>query len=83
MELLRGLDPDKDQSYFLASVKGQALRDVLFPVGLLSKERVRRMAQEAGLHVAERRSTAGICFIGKCLPPFPCPPFFPFFIGRS
>lgn len=64
VQLLKGVDLEKDQSYFLASVKGAGLRNVLFPVGHLSKLVVRDMAQQAGLHVAARRSTAGICFIG-------------------
>jgi len=65
VQLLKGVDLEKDQSYFLASVKGAGLRNVLFPVGHLSKLVVRDMAQQAGLHVAARRSTAGICFIGR------------------
>ncbi|PRW33801.1 tRNA 2-thiouridine(34) synthase isoform B [Chlorella sorokiniana] len=63
--LLRGLDSHKDQTYFLASVQPAALRRVLFPVGHLPKPEVRRMAAEAGLLPAERRSSAGICFIGR------------------
>jgi tRNA U34 2-thiouridine synthase MnmA/TrmU len=64
MQLLRGADPAKDQSYFLASVPGAALEGVAFPLGALCKSDVRRLAAEAGLPSADRRSSAGICFIG-------------------
>lgn len=62
--LLRGLDRGKDQSYFLASVAPEALARALFPLGSLQKGDVRRMAAEAGLPTAAKRSSAGICFIG-------------------
>ncbi|KAL4436704.1 hypothetical protein ABPG75_003843 [Micractinium tetrahymenae] len=64
-QLLRGADHGKDQTYFLASVQPAALRHVLFPVGHLQKPEVRRMAAEAGLVPADKRSSAGICFIGR------------------
>lgn len=64
-QLLRGADTRKDQTYFLASVQPAALRRVLFPVGHLQKPDVRRMAAEAGLVPADKRSSAGICFIGR------------------
>lgn len=64
--LLKGVDSAKDQSYFLASVEVEALRHVMFPVGGYTKGEVRRMAAEAGLGpVVEKRSSAGICFIGR------------------
>lgn len=63
-QLLTGADPLKDQSYFLASVPGAALRDVLFPLGALRKADVRRVAAEAGVPSAHRRSSAGLCFVG-------------------
>lgn len=63
-QLLRGADPAKDQSYFLASVPGEALARASFPLGGLFKGAVRRLAAEAGLAPATRRSSAGICFIG-------------------
>ncbi|EFN55599.1 hypothetical protein CHLNCDRAFT_35486 [Chlorella variabilis] len=65
VSLLRGADRLKDQSYFLASVQPAALRRVLFPVGHLSKAEVRRLAAAAGLATADKRSSAGICFIGR------------------
>lgn len=64
--LLRGVDALKDQTYFLATVQPGALRRVLFPVGDLQKPEVRRIAAEEGLAPADRRSSAGICFVGAC-----------------
>ena len=63
-QLLRGLDAAKDQSYFLASVPGAALARAAFPLGGLTKAAVRRLAADARLAPAGRRSSAGICFIG-------------------
>ena len=63
--LLKGLDSSKDQSYFLASVPAQALQHFMFPLGELTKTRVRALAVEAGLSSAARRSSAGVCFIGE------------------
>lgn len=63
--LLKGLDPEKDQSYFLAAVKQQALKRVLFPVGGLLKREVRELARKAALPVSEKKDSTGICFIGK------------------
>jgi len=65
VSLLRGVDHTKDQSYFLASVHQEALGRVLFPVGSYLKSEVRRLATEAGLVSADKRSSAGICFIGR------------------
>eukprot|EP00887_Chlorella_sp_A99_P008097 scaffold12.g8097.t1 len=64
-QLLRGADPRKDQTYFLASVEREAFARALFPVGGLAKPAVRALAAEAGLPPAARRSSAGICFIGR------------------
>ena len=66
-ELLWGIDPLKDQSYFLAAVPGTAFRDVIFPLGTWLKADVRRAATVAGVPSADRRSSAGICFIGAIL----------------
>jgi tRNA (5-methylaminomethyl-2-thiouridylate)-methyltransferase len=63
--LLRGVDAAKDQSYFLASVPGSALRRALFPLGALRKRHVRAVAAALGLPAASRRSSAGICFVGR------------------
>ena len=63
--LLRGADPNKDQSYFLYAIKAKVLKEVLFPIGHLPKQEVRRIAQQAGLSTAGKKDSTGICFIGK------------------
>ncbi len=63
--LLKGLDPDKDQSYFLHAVAPGALKQVLFPIGHLTKKEVRAIAREHGLATSEKKDSTGICFIGK------------------
>ena len=63
--LLKGVDPDKDQSYFLYAVEGEAFQRVLFPIGHLHKKEVRALAREAGLPTSEKKDSTGICFIGK------------------
>lgn len=65
VQLLKGLDSNKDQSYFLASVPAQALQHFMFPLGDLTKPVVRAMAVEEGLSSATKRSSAGLCFIGE------------------
>lgn len=64
-ELLKGLDPGKDQSYFLHAIDADSLKKALFPVGELHKSQVRRIAVEHGLATAEKKDSTGICFIGK------------------
>lgn len=63
--LLKGVDPVKDQSYFLYSVKSEALRHVLFPIGDIPKPKVRAIAKEYGLATFEKKDSTGICFIGE------------------
>lgn len=63
--LFKGLDPAKDQSYFLSAVNGRDLKNVLFPVGHLKKTEVRRLAHEMKLPTAEKKDSVGICFVGK------------------
>ncbi len=63
--LLRGSDPNKDQSYFLHMVSWKQLDKVLFPVGTYTKQEVRQIAKEEGLPVAEKKDSTGICFIGE------------------
>jgi len=63
--LLRGLDPGKDQSYFLHTVPGTMLARTLFPIGHLPKAEVRRVAREYALPVHDKRDSTGICFIGE------------------
>jgi tRNA-specific 2-thiouridylase len=64
-ELLRGLDPSKDQSYFLHRLNQSQLARTLFPIGHLRKTEVRRIAAELGLPNAKKKDSTGICFIGE------------------
>jgi tRNA-specific 2-thiouridylase len=64
-ELLKGLDPAKDQSYFLHRLSQAQLSRTLFPVGELKKTEVRRIAAEIGLPNAKKKDSTGICFIGE------------------
>jgi tRNA-specific 2-thiouridylase len=64
-ELLKGLDPLKDQSYFLHRLTQAQLAKTLFPVGELPKTEVRRLAEEIGLPNAKKKDSTGICFIGE------------------
>ena len=63
--LLRGLDNNKDQSYFLYAVGHEQINKTLFPVGELEKPEVRRIAEEQGFVTAEKKDSTGICFIGE------------------
>ena len=64
-ELLKGVDPAKDQSYFLHRLNQAQLSKTLFPVGELKKSEVRRIADEIGLPNAKKKDSTGICFIGE------------------
>ena len=64
-ELLKGLDPAKDQSYFLHRLNQAQLSRSMFPVGELKKTEVRRIAEEIGLPNAKKKDSTGICFIGE------------------
>ena len=64
-ELLKGLDPAKDQSYFLHRLTQAQLSKTMFPVGELHKTEVRRIADEIGLPNAKKKDSTGICFIGE------------------
>ncbi len=64
-ELLKGLDPLKDQSYFLHRLNQAQLSKTLFPVGERPKTEVRRIAAEIGLPNAKKKDSTGICFIGE------------------
>ena len=64
-ELLKGLDPGKDQSYFLHRLNQAQLSKTLFPVGELHKSEVRRIAADIGLPNARKKDSTGICFIGE------------------
>jgi tRNA-specific 2-thiouridylase len=63
--LLRAVDADKDQSYFLHAVGHEALARAVFPVGELRKPQVRALAAEAGLATHAKKDSTGICFIGE------------------
>ncbi|SCZ59203.1 tRNA 2-thiouridine(34) synthase MnmA [Thiohalomonas denitrificans] len=64
-QLLKGLDADKDQSYFLHGLNQYQLSRALFPLGELDKGEVRKIAQAAGLVTFAKRDSTGICFIGE------------------
>jgi tRNA-uridine 2-sulfurtransferase len=63
--LVEGADPNKDQSYFLALLSQEQLRDARFPVGDLLKPELRALARKAGLATADKKDSQGICFIGQ------------------
>lgn len=63
--LLKGVDPQKDQSYFLNQVPESALHRTLFPVGEIHKTEVRQIANELGLKNRNKKDSTGICFIGE------------------
>ena len=63
--LLEGVDPGKDQSYFLCQLSQKQLSAALFPIGDLCKDEVRRLATEADLPSAQKKDSQGICFVGK------------------
>ncbi|MDT0175520.1 tRNA 2-thiouridine(34) synthase MnmA [Enterobacter sp. BRE11] len=64
-QLLRGLDGNKDQSYFLYTLSHQQIAQSLFPVGELEKPEVRRIAEQLDLVTAKKKDSTGICFIGE------------------
>ncbi len=63
--LLRAVDLNKDQTYFLADVTPDQLKNVMFPIGHLLKSEVRKIAEEQNLVVADKKDSTGICFIGE------------------
>ena len=63
--LLKGVDGNKDQSYFLYAVGGREIAQSLFPIGELEKPAVRALAEEHGLVTASKKDSTGICFIGE------------------
>jgi tRNA U34 2-thiouridine synthase MnmA/TrmU len=65
LQLLRGVDPEKDQSYFLSALSREQLSQAMFPIGHLPKSEVREIARKAGLPNAERKDSQGLCFVGK------------------
>ncbi|RHZ48825.1 hypothetical protein Glove_541g29 [Diversispora epigaea] len=65
IKLLRGADPNKDQSYFLSAVLEEKFRNVIFPIGHMLKSDVKKTAYEAKLAVANKKESMGVCFVGK------------------
>ena len=64
-QLLKGVDPNKEQSYFLYMLKKHQLLKAMFPVGGMTKQQVRELAVQAELPVAKKKDSTGICFIGE------------------
>ena len=63
--LLRAVDENKDQTYFLYRISEEALAHTLFPIGEMMKPEVKKMAQEKGLHNAYKKESMGVCFVGE------------------
>ena len=64
-DLLKGTDPEKDQSYFLYMVHREQLKKAMFPVGGMTKAEVRAIATAKGLPVSNKKDSTGVCFIGE------------------
>ena len=64
-KLLKGVDDNKDQSYFLYRMPRESLAKTLFPLGEMTKPEVRKIAEEKGLVTAKKKESMGICFVGK------------------
>ena len=65
IKMLKGLDENKDQSYFLYTLQQRQLEKSLFPIGELEKPKVRALAEKAGFDTANKKDSTGICFIGE------------------
>ncbi|MDO5026950.1 MAG: tRNA 2-thiouridine(34) synthase MnmA [Tissierellia bacterium] len=63
--LLRGLDNNKDQTYFLSQLSQDQIKNVMFPIGHLEKKDVRKLAKDYDLATASKKDSTGICFIGE------------------
>ena len=64
-EMHKGVDHNKDQTYFLQAIGQKELSRTLFPIGKIPKPEVRQIAEDAGLHNFDRKDSTGICFIGE------------------
>lgn len=64
-QLVKGADPNKDQSYFLSAISSDVLDEVFFPIGHLQKSEVRKIAKENQFVTCDKKDSTGICFIGK------------------
>lgn len=65
VKMLRGVDNNKDQTYFLNQLSQEQLKHVMFPIGDIEKKEVRAIAERAGLATAKKKDSTGICFIGE------------------
>lgn len=63
--MLRGVDNNKDQTYFLSQLSQEQIKNVMFPIGEIDKPEVRRLAKEYKLATADKKDSTGICFIGE------------------
>jgi len=63
--LVKAVDEDKDQTYFLSQIKNNSLKKTIFPLGEYEKKDVRKMAEKYGLFTAQKKDSQGICFIQK------------------
>ena len=63
--LLRAVDENKDQTYFLYRISKNAIEHTIFPVGEMKKPEVKKMAEENGLHNAYKKESMGVCFVGE------------------
>ena len=64
-KLLRAVDENKDQTYFLYRISEEALQHTLFPIGGMLKPKVKKLAEEKGLHNAYKKESMGVCFVGE------------------
>ncbi len=65
VKMLKGLDANKDQSYFLWTFTQKKIKEVLFPIGEYEKSKVRELAEDFGLPTATKKDSQGLCFVGK------------------
>lgn len=65
VHMLRGVDNNKDQTYFLSQLSQAQLQKTMFPLGSMEKPQVREIAEKAGLATAKKKDSTGICFIGE------------------
>ena len=63
--LMRAVDENKDQTYFLYRISEEALAHTLFPIGEMMKPEVKKLAKEKGLHNAYKKESMGVCFVGE------------------
>ncbi len=64
-QMLRGVDQNKDQTYFLSQLSQEQLSKTMFPLGHMEKKEVREIAEKAGLATAKKKDSTGVCFIGE------------------